>query len=257
MNQKKLHLTVIASVLGSALLSACGGGGGGDETNPSVPAPVQADSEACVNKALYTAGTFVEYVNVGSAGESEEVIITVQPYTSTRSSVPMVQYWTGLLFDRNPAVLYSVEQDFVVEHGATFGDVATQWITPPVRRPIRMQTGDVFRSDTISNMYDSIAPDTPYGKTRSQAEKTYVGREIVETALGRFEACRFQINRKSTFGLDEPTQTVISSRLTQWVAATAPYRGLILKYDLTSQREGEPETHTQREISKVTTFDLK
>ncbi|MFG5775764.1 hypothetical protein ACFIQF_01700 [Comamonas sp. J-3] len=257
MNHCSFRAIAFSSLLSAALLTACGGGGGGDEAaEGGGSAPIgQADSEDCFNRGLYKPGSTVEYERkVGDV--SIPFVWQVTPYAATSQTPALVQVSTvvqGAI--SNGGNLYYLDQDTLLEYGIQNGDMIG-WSTPPFRRPFRMQPGEVSHQVVSTNYQTSTDPGPLDISTNIVHDRTYVGREVVETAMGRFETCKFEVRQKVTYH-DNSIKPRLISR-TEWYAATPPYRGFLLKNTFVVQPDGEAVTQDEKyEVSKITKFDVK
>ena len=248
----------LSSLFIAALLTACGGGGGGgnEATEGGGGVPVmQADSEDCFNRGMYTAGSVIELDRRNNDFVSS-YLREVKPYIGINSTPSMVQVRDDRVapyFESNPVSLHTIEADAYVEYGGLLLG-ARQWHIPPVRRPIKMQPGEIYHHEFISRTYLDATPDILDSESNAIMDRKYVGREVIETALGRFETCRFEIK---TIYPSRDGYPPISSATTSWIAATPPYRGLVLKYDNSQKTEGKPATELHSQVIKVTKFELK
>lgn len=238
MQENPRRIKTAACLFSAAILSACGGGGGDDP-------PKQADSEACFNKGLYTAGSAIEYTSVDGNGKTwdNRMSVNADPQYPSR-----VQVATSV---SRSASVYSVESDVLLEHGG-LDQYSGQYFDPPLRYPIRMQAGDTSNQSTVAQTYSSVGLEATADIT---SQKTYVGRETIDTKMGKFETCKFE-TRIRYASRATPAVTRVQTQ-TAWLAASSPYRGFVLKSEMTSQTDGGAISKSQNEVTKIMSFDIK
>lgn len=249
-----MRLLVLPSILSVALLSACGGGGGGDSDSGSGPAPIrQADSRDCFNSGLYKPGTSIEFERLQQPDQTIgfPAIWEVTPYAATAKTPAMSKVTTAF----NAAYLYLVDQDTLFEYGVIFND-SIGLTTPPFRRPIQMEAGEVQHQVVTTNYYINDGSGTLESSTTTVHDRTYIGREVIESPMGSIETCKFEIKQNSTSTDPNITPSVLTR--THWYAAKPPYQGFLLQSHFVVQLEGRGITQDEfSRVSKINKYDVK
>lgn len=254
MNSISMRLLALPSILSVALLTACGGGGGGENDSGSGPGPIrQADSRDCFNSGLYKPGTSIEFERLDKPDQTIgfPAIWEVTPYAATAKTPAMSKVTTAF----NSASLYLVDQDALLEYGIIFND-SIGFSTPPFRRPIQMEAGEVQHQVVTTNHYINDDSGTLESSTTTVHDRTYIGREVIETPMGSIETCKFEVKQYSTYS--DPNIKPKHITKTHWHAAKPPYQGFLLQSRFVVQPDGEAVTQDEfSRVSKINKYDVK
>lgn len=249
MHTKFLPLTLIATSAAAVLLSACGGGSDSDDSPPT-----PKDSAACFNEGRYHAGTEVRLKGKQSGPLGISGTHSVSRYTDPDPAMPpMVGVNSGYMFHWD---YYSLEPDALLEQKVGERYISRRFV-PAVRHPITMQPGQTVEQTVQEITTNYLVPSNPTEHTSGDIyfSKTYVGRENIETALGKLETCKFITKHRTTTRATSPT---FSERIdTEWVAASGPYRGFPVKAIITTERTDSPASTSESEVTEFTQFDIK
>ena len=247
-----MRLMGLPSVLCIILLTACGGGGESDQGSGSAPGR-QADSRDCFNSGLYKPGTSIEYERLDKPDQTVgyPAIWEVSSYAVTATTPTLSKVTTAF----NSASLYLVDQDILFEYGVIFND-SIGLTTPPFRRPIQMEAGEVQHQVVTTNYYVNDGSDTFESSNTTVQDRTYVGREVIETPMGSFETCKFEVKQHMTYSDPNIKPSLITK--TNWHAAKPPYQGFLLQSRFVVQSEGEGIRQDDfSRVSKITKYDVK
>lgn len=271
----------VFAAFAAASLTACGGGGGGDDSpatppvtetpapapSPSPapaptpspapapsPTPSGSSSAACINAADYNEGTVVveEGVTKGNGPSDYTTVSTVttggRQNFAGANPVTFTPQSTGSLGNNREF------RDLVAGNEVAYGgisDVDTQvttWVyEPPVTSPIDMQPGQVHAR--AYKQKSTVVAKAPGGATTLVEDSvedryTYVGRELLPTALGTLNVCKFS-NAKTTVRANESSKTTFEI----WTVAEGPYRGRTVRIKTTADVAGTSSTY---DVTKIT-----
>lgn len=224
---------------------SCGGSGG----------EVAQTSQDCFNEGFFVAGSVVSVVasygnNLGVASQQEETY-SVTSYADGGENFALV---SEPFYIRSK---FSLGNGSLKEYGYSGGKppfVSSKEISPPKVVPISMDAGQTIHQKYLVTL-KSNGPSGPSQEIWDAEEsRTYVGRETVVTPLGSFASCRLQIKEK--LNASGGTASSYSEEKNVWIAASGPYRGLVLKTDTVRYpSSGEPST-TSKEVLKVNVFNV-
>lgn len=249
-----MRFLALPAIFSIALLTACGGGGGGENDSGSGPGPIrQADSRDCFNSGLYKPGTSIEFERLDKPDQTIgfSAIWEVTPYAATAKTPAMSKVTTAF----NSATLYLVDQDALLEYGILFND-SIGFSTPPFRRPIQMEAGESLHQVVTTNYYINDGSGNLESSQNIVHDNTYVGREVIETPMGSFETCKFEIKQHFTYSDPNSKPTTITK--TRWFAAKSQYQGFLLQSRFVVQPDGEAVTQDEfSRVSKINKYDVK
>jgi len=190
-------------VFGGSGSGGGGSGGGGDGKS----------SGDCFNEADFHTGTVwdkTERTTSSASGVSESRSIWTTGGTTTYNGVSHVTLFNYRLIEGGDVT------DVTFHRAYTGGNYINYDESPPQVSPVDMQPGQI---DSWKSDHD---PVTGLQMARTT---TYVGREKITTALGSFDACRFDnVITSSGSGI------TLTTNETEWAAASGPYRGQTLKF---------------------------
>ncbi len=231
----------LASLFTALTLAACGGGSGGDTSTAQ-------DSSACFNAGLYRSGTVITYAYKDVESSAEYRVSAVQRPEGTNP--PLAQISDGSLFHKR---YYSVEQNTLLEHAEAWRYYSIDY-APALQHPISMQPGNSTTQNFVGNRLDYLGPPVST-KLDITFTKTYLGREVIQTALGSFETCKFTTTYTATHQ-STPIYTT-ENTITEWVSATQQYRGFPLKMEQSSKDASGTVRASSAEVSRITQFNIQ
>lgn len=215
-----------------------------------------ASSAACFNEGFLRAGSRTDFeITVEGTNGATPARRTASKVTGPTKFNGAVVTETQVQFygdDGKPVAINrtygAVEDGYFVSYGETGDAVVT--LNPPKKKPIAMEPGQTFefRYETKSEYNDHSETSV------TEWSETYLGREILKSAVGVYEACKFKSHEVTTpnGGTPQVFDKVV------WAFAEGPYRGLGVRQDVTAQYPGTGLVIKQRiEVTKVNEFSLR
>lgn len=224
-----------------AFFVACGGG---DE--------VAKTSQDCFNEGFFVRGSIVSVVvSVGSSEVDETYEVRDSYVKDGERYVSMSE--PKYVWDKR----YSIGNGSLKEYGYYGGKppvMVSKTISPPKVVPVSMDAGQTIRQKYSVTLERSNPSGPSQEVWDAEESRTYIGRETVKTPLGSFASCRFQIKEK--LNASGGAASSYSEERNVWIAASGPYRGLVLKTDTVYYPSSGESSTTSKEVVKVNVFNV-
>lgn len=238
---------IFISMLGVALLSACGGGSSSDEPT----------SEACFNEGFYRTGASIQVLQsnrLNGAAATESTLIhrvsSVQEEGGIRTIFVVPD--TG-----RTSLQYSIQNGALLYHGSAslgIGFSTRSALAPAQQSVIALEPGQATTQDIVQTDDYNTADNSTRTISQVAYSRSYTGRQTLSVALGQFDTCQF-VERKRISVVDNATANR-DVQTTTWVAANGAYRGLTLKTESVTRTAAGTQTSVSEAV-RVNQFDIK
>ena len=230
----------------AVLIVACGGGGG----------EAAKTSQDCFNEGFWGSGSRISISvnyssNFGVSYQEDETYAVVDSY------VEGGEIYATVSEPRFVQSRFSLGNGYLKEYGYSGGKppfVSAREITPPKVFPVSMDIGQTVHQ----SYFVTVKSNGPSGPSQdawdAHESRTYVGREVIKTSLGAFEACQFKI--KENLNASSGAASSFSDEKTVWIAAGGSYRGLVLKTETVRSPSNGARSTTSKEVVKVNVFNV-